>query len=354
MTDSRFHGGHFHRISSLADGLGVSCDENGPSLGPVRLLVKTSDGFTPRPTDELNKIFGLAFGRPFDSSNLVERLQSVMRALNEGRLARAVFATQYLHLPPLTQEEAARAAQAEALSKASPDDPQHPGWPKGTEGGKGGQFRPKDGTEEGRDLMATERKKETKGRLVRTGRRRIIRSILRRMLNLRQVARLTGEGLSQTAPILDAIGDVALVHDIAEMTDDAFKLKSETDAATAFIDKGPYNLGQLRVSQDDESFSSINEFRKIDLGKRFGPAGDGMEYHHIVEQNASGDIPEEKLQSTRNIVRIPKLLHEEITADYLKSNDDFDVSLRRILQGRSFEERWNEGLRVMREMGIIN
>jgi hypothetical protein len=354
MTDASFHGGHFRRMFSSGDGLGASCDENGPALGPVRLLVKTSNGFAPRPVEELNDIFAFAFGRPCDCSDLVDRLQSVLRALNAGHLAQAVFATQYLHLPPLTEEEAARAARAQALSKASPDDPQHPGWPKGTEGGKGGQFRPKDGTEEGRDLMAAERKIEIEGRLARTGRRRIIRSILRRMLNLRQVARLTGEGLSQAAPILDAIGDAALVHDIVEMTNDARKLKYETAAATAFIDKGPYNLDQLRVSQDDESFSSINEFKKIDLGKRFGPAGDGMEYHHIVEQNASGDIPEEELQSTRNIVRIPKLLHEEITADYLKSNDDFDGSLRRRLEGRSFEERWNEGLRVMREIGIIN
>ena len=91
MTGALFLGGHFHHLSSSGDGLGASCDENGPALGPVRLLVKSSKGFAPRPVEELNEIFGFAFGGPFDCADLVERLEAVTRALNEGRLARAIF-----------------------------------------------------------------------------------------------------------------------------------------------------------------------------------------------------------------------------------------------------------------------
>lgn len=49
-----------------------------------------------------------------------------------------------MRLPYLSEDEARRAANAEALSKASPDDPDHPGWPAGAAGGRGGQFRLKD------------------------------------------------------------------------------------------------------------------------------------------------------------------------------------------------------------------
>ncbi|MDI9847274.1 hypothetical protein QM467_04265 [Rhodoblastus sp. 17X3] len=117
--------------------------------------------------------------------------------------------------------------------------------------------------------------------------------------------------------------------------------------------KGPYSLEQLRVSPDDKSFLSFSEFKKIDLAKYFGPAGDGYEYHHIVEQSSSGDIPESELQSTANIVRIPRLLHEEINGEYSRWQDKFDSSLRTSLSDASFGERWDAGINVMREIGIL-
>ena len=109
----------------------------------------------------------------------------------------------------------------------------------------------------------------------------------------------------------------------------------------------------MRVSPDDETFSSFDEFKKIDLAKRFGPAGDGYDYHHIVEQSASGDIPESELQSTKNIIRIPRLLHEEISAQYSRSRRELNGSLRASLDDASFDDRWNEGLQVMRDIGIL-
>lgn len=133
----------FRRLAPQGDAGGVSCDENGPAIGPIRLLNKTVSGFALRPVEDLNEVFAFVLGRPVDSSDLVEGLQGVTKAMNEGNVARAVFATLFLDLPSLTDEQARRAAFAEKLFKASPDDPKHPGWPRGTEGGRGGQFRPK-------------------------------------------------------------------------------------------------------------------------------------------------------------------------------------------------------------------
>jgi hypothetical protein len=109
----------------------------------------------------------------------------------------------------------------------------------------------------------------------------------------------------------------------------------------------------LRVSPDDVAFSSFGEFKKIDFDKRFGPAGDGYDYHHIVEQSANGEIPKRELQSTQNIIRIPRLLHEEISAQYSRWKRNYDGSLRERLDGASFDDRWNAGLQVMRDIGIL-
>ena len=91
----------------------------------------------------------------------------------------------------------------------------------------------------------------------------------------------------------------------------------------------------------------------VDLAKFYGPAGDGYEYHHIAEQSAEGDIPASDLNSTGNIVRIPKLLHEEINSEYAKTEYGKRTSIREELTGKSCEERQAKGLEVMRDIGII-
>ncbi len=48
-----FPGICFHRLAAPGDASGVSCDENGPAIGPIRLLTKTASGFRPRSVDEL-------------------------------------------------------------------------------------------------------------------------------------------------------------------------------------------------------------------------------------------------------------------------------------------------------------
>lgn len=154
MNTGSFPGVFLHRLVPTGDAGGVSCDENGPAIGPIRLLTKTASGFTPRPVEELNDIFAFVVELPVDCSNLVERLKVVTMAMNKGELAYATLATLFMHLPSLSGEQARRALQAEELFKASPDDAEHPGWPKGTEGGKGGQFRPKRRSGGGNDRQA--------------------------------------------------------------------------------------------------------------------------------------------------------------------------------------------------------
>jgi hypothetical protein len=310
-------------------------------------LVKTDAGFEPRAVEELNGMLGRTFGRAVDCAVLLPGLLTVARALNDGDLARAMIATTFMRLPYLDEDEARRAAAAVALSKASEDDPKHPGWPKGTPGGRGGEFRPKDALSEGSKQIV---KLDVSRRLVLRG---AIREALLRKISPRRILRLTGEAASNAIPGLNVAADIALITDLAVMASEFATLKRDTDAAIEFIKKAPYRLEDLRVDPQDRSFGSYPAFKKIDLLKFYGPAGAGFEYHHIVRQSAKGEITLAELNSTRNIIRIPRILHEEISSIYSRRNGDANPSRRDAIDDTSFERQFKDGLKILRDLGII-
>jgi hypothetical protein len=189
-------------------------------------------------------------------------LEGIAKALNEGELVRATFATLFMHLPSLSEEQTLRAMRAEVLFKASPDDLEHPGWPKGAEGGRGGQFRPKD------ESAAT----ETTDRLARQVARQQIRMGLLYILR-RHAVGLALHAVGDVIPGLDAVAGVATAADLAAMAEEYAGLKRDADAAIEFIRKGPYDLEQLRVSPDDEAFPhSGNSKRPILTNASVQPA----------------------------------------------------------------------------------
>lgn len=329
---------------------GPNCDREGPALGPIRLLRKTEMGFEARPAEELEPLLTRIFARSIDCSGLMPGLSAVARALNEGDLARAVITTTHLRLPTLGEEEARRAREAAALAKAAADDPEHPGWPKGAPGGKGGQFRPKEQT--GAAAQRTSRKK-TEEELLRHIQRLMIREALREILSPARIARLLGEAAANAIPGLNVAADIAMMADVASMAMDFAILKRDTDAALEFVKNGPYELEDLLVDKQERSFVSFDALKKVDFTKFYASAGDGWEYHHIVEQNKEGTIPAQEINSTRNVIRVPKLLHEEITGEYARIDRKVGSSLRERLEALSFDAQHGEGVKVLRNIGII-
>ncbi len=150
-----------------------------------------------------------------------------------------------------------------------------------------------------------------------------------------------------------------LLDDIGQMVVQAQEIKVETEAALNFAQSGPHRLEELMVAESGEGFSAYDAFLKCEeedpLEKRFGPAGDGYQYHHIAEAGINeGAIPISRLQSTDNIIRIPTLLHEEISAAYGRSAPTArNMSLRQWLKGQSYQMQYDYGLNVMRELGIL-
>jgi len=113
-------------------------------------------------------------------------------------------------------------------------------------------------------------------------------------------------------------------------------------------------------SSDYEEFSSYDEFYKVKLSlellaKRFGPAGDGQQYHHIVTQGGANEdnIPPEQLQNTDNIIRLPTILHEAVNAAYLDSSPDPTLNMYQWLQTQPYDVQREEGLKILRNLHIL-
>ena len=316
---------------------------------------KTSQGFEPLPERELNAILGWTFGHAVNSSRLHRGLRTVAKALNDGELARAMIATQFLLLSPLNEREQSRAQQAISLLKAAVDDPKHPGWPRATPGGRGGQFRPKDASLEdiaelkmpalpdARQLVITRMERK----LVRAA----IKTVLRRMLTFKRIVRFLGETASNLIPGLDAIGDAAMVYDIADIAGELTELRNQGIIARAWVEHGPYTLGELRASSAERSFDSFDAFKKIRSEKWAGPAGNQCEYHHIIPQ--ASDLPPRVLNSTENIVRLPALLHQLITEEWAELAREDGLSLKDYLNQMSYAKQRSTGLKILREFGIL-
>jgi hypothetical protein len=84
------------------------------------------------------------------------------------------------------------------------------------------------------------------------------------------------------------------------------------------------------------------------LTKRFGPAGDGYQYHHIVTQGGENakNIAGERLHNTENIIRIPTLLHEAVNAGSGRT-------VYQWLQTKSYEFQREYGLKILRDLHIL-
>jgi hypothetical protein len=337
------------RFFSTPSSSGVGFSIDGPTVAGIPLLTQSERGFEPRTCDELEDVFQKQAGLAIDSKDLHDRLSAIARAMNAGDMALAAIATSQLR--PRTRPTSDR--DVAGLGKASVDDPVHPGWPAGSPDGRGGKFRPHEsaGAAASAAAAAVALAADRLARIERLQARRSIRAVLIRFLSPKRLARLGLEIGGEAIPGLDVVDSALLAEEVADLAAGIMENNLEVDAALAFVRQGPHALEELTMSAEDQPFASFADFKKLDLEKVFGEAGNGYEYHHIVEQ--SSGLSAAELNSTSNIVRIPKLLHEEVNAAYSRYDDLLGSSLRQSLTNSSFEERRAAGLNVLRKLGII-
>jgi len=99
--------------------------------------------------------------------------------------------------------------------------------------------------------------------------------------------------------------------------------------------------------QGGQTFGSFNAFKRA-----FGPAGTGKEWHHIVEQSKENIFGTNVVQTTKNIVKMPKEIHDRISAYYsTKQAFTNGQTVRQWLNDKSFEENFRFGVDVAKRFG---
>jgi hypothetical protein len=354
-----------HRLWRLSeygdDNLGLACTEYGLMLGRTALIERRDGRFVVRERGEIERLLGRAYRAEIAADRLMPALATVASALNANDQALARIAAVHLRIPDLPDQAARNAMEAadvlikyarqgelaHEIRKASPDDPKHPGWPAGTEGGRGGRFRPKDGSEA---VIA----QDVIDRIRRIKARRALRT------EALAVLRLAAELLVDAVPGIGFVADAATLIDMANTIAELKKLKIDADAAIEFVKHGPYSLEELQVNSNYEEFSSYGDFIKdaayiAFLVKRFGGAGSGNQYHHIVTQGGANEtkIPQERLQNTDNVIPLPTLLHEAVNGEYSSIDKGKGMTLYQWLQTQPYDVQREEGLRILRKLHIL-
>ena len=207
-------------------------------------------------------------------------------------------------------------------------------------------------TSEGADA-ADEAKEATAQKLKRLKALREFRAAVQTAMVILTTAPLEG------VPGVDIAATIRAAVELGQIAVELGNDENDINRAIAYMQKGPYTLDELRVDPDDVSFSSFDAFKKITpaelIIRRYPMTEFGSEYHHIVEKggdNAQNFSPEQ-LHSTRNIIPLPGPLHDLVTAEYAKEHDKSGKTVREWLSGQSFEAQRNEGIKILRRLGII-
>lgn len=353
-------------LNAADDRLGVSFGPDGPAIGPVPLLERRDGVLTPRLREDLAYVLDLAFDTSVRIERFMPALAGVAKALNGGDEGQAMLRVQLMGLPGLPDEDALqRAMEAEDMIKAGFDPERHPRYPKLDPNGWGGRFRALGDAA----VEAAEALTEAELKLIRNRRvfgsvaRQAVRAGLRRMITERAERQLAGVAATNIIPAVGEVADALEIEQLAETAPELSAIPGEVEAAVDFVNKGPWNLEDLYVSKVPRSFKSFNALKKLsvfgpeEFEKFFGAARPGYEYHHLVEQAAGeGAFTPEELNSTDNIVQIPKLLHQEITSEYasMATRNGVRMSLRAALRGTSFKEQRMVAIALLYRLGIIS
>jgi hypothetical protein len=93
------------------------------------------------------------------------------------------------------------------------------------------------------------------------------------------------------------------------------------------------------------------------LKRALGPAGEGKQWHHIVEQT-EGNVQRfgpHALHNTENVIAIDEGIHQRISAYYSSKDPRFTdgQTVRQWLSGQPFQVQREFGLKVLQQYGVV-
>ncbi|MGH7617867.1 MAG: RHS repeat-associated core domain-containing protein, partial [Gemmatimonadaceae bacterium] len=98
------------------------------------------------------------------------------------------------------------------------------------------------------------------------------------------------------------------------------------------------------------AFTSFRAFKAA-----FGAAGEGMQWHHVVEQAGNAErFGAESVHNEKNLIRVEKTLHQKISA-YYSSKQPFTAgqTVRMWLRPQPVGDQFEFGFNVLRSFGIL-
>jgi hypothetical protein len=334
------------RLSPTRSRDGISCDAGGafvgtvPLLNRIRLNSATREQWIARPEAELNEKLTLLYDMPVDVASKIGGMETIARALNEGKLALAKIATVQLRFPdPQARSSlkgdnrADRVALAvelycSALLKADDDwDEKHPRT--GTKPNPGWfaekPEEPKLPSKPGWPVPAANGKAKA-----------WIAEVAKKIIP--KAGRLLLDGV----PVVDAIS--AFVGTL-KPTD----LNGGEDRLVA----------QMRTNFDPPK--TLEELQQAPTENLLG-----YEQHHIVEQtddNVAKDIDQissrlekfgrDMIDDPSNIVWVPRLKHEQISGYYSSKPVGSPSTVRASLAQLDFATQRAAGLEALSRYGVL-
>ena len=99
----------------------------------------------------------------------------------------------------------------------------------------------------------------------------------------------------------------------------------------------------------EKGFSSYSKFKKA-----YGRAGDGMEWHHIVEQRPANisQFGAERIHNIDNMIALPTDAHRKISGHYssLRRGTN-NMRVRDWLNGKDYDFQYQYGLKILKKYG---
>ena len=163
---------------------------------------------------------------------------------------------------------------------------------------------------------------------------------------------------------MDASGGGALLSFVPDLADGVLSLLEgdRTGAWMSLAAAGPFlgagastakiaRRGRRAADCYDAARGGFKSFSS--LKRALGPAGEGKQWHHIVEQSQVGRFGPEAIHNVDNVVAIPTDIHRKISGFY-SSKQPFtgDQTVRQWLSGQSFEQQRAFGEQVLRNFGV--
>jgi RHS repeat-associated protein len=157
-----------------------------------------------------------------------------------------------------------------------------------------------------------------------------------------------------TNAALSAIAIIPIAGDLVSKTGKtAIKVAGKADEVAALV-KGVGKVDDVAAlaKGTGKGFNTFDAFKKA-----MGSAGEGMEWHHIVEQSQIGKsgFAANQVHNVDNLIAIDKATHAKISGYYnsIQTNISGNMRVRDWLAGHSYQFQYQFGIDILKKYGVI-